>query len=93
MKKSEVKAVVVGVLQEVVDAIGVKAPPFKDDMRPIGALPHFDSILAEDTTVQLFQRFGLESNDDVNPFVRNRRACTLTEVVDSLHALVAKAKA
>jgi hypothetical protein len=93
MKKSEVKAVVVGVLQEVVDAIGVKTPPFKDDMCPIGALPHFDSILAEDTTVQLFRRLGLESNDDVNPFVRNRRACTLADVVDSLHALAAKTKA
>jgi len=93
MKKTEIKTILIEELQKVMDALGATAPSFTDDMRPIGALPKFDSILAEDTTVDIFIRLGLPENADVNPFyIKNKRACSVTEIVEALHALVQKAK-
>lgn len=93
MKTNDVKAIVIEELQKVMGALGVTAPPYTDDLRPIGALPKFDSILAEDTTVDIFIRLGLPSHDDINPFfIKNKRACSLSEVVDTLCALLQKAK-
>jgi len=93
MKKTEVKTILIEELQKVMDALGATAPPFADEMRPIGALPKFDSILAEDTTVDTCIRLGLPDNADVNPFyIKNKRACSLTEIVETLHALLDKVK-
>lgn len=93
MKKTDIKTILVEELQKVMDALGVTPPPFTDDMRPIGALPKFDSILAEDTTVDIFIRLGLPETADVNPFyLKNKRACSVTEIVDTIHALLEKAK-
>jgi hypothetical protein len=87
MTREDIKSVVVEVLTEVVAAVGADMPPLDDDTKPIGALPNFDSILAEDTTVVVFTRLGLEADLDVNPFIKDERAATLGEVVDQLHAL------
>jgi hypothetical protein len=93
MKKSDIKDTVIQELEKVMAAIGATAPPYTDDMRPIGALPNFDSILAEDTTVDIFIRFGLPPDDDINPFfIKSKRACSLSEIVDTLHGLLMKAK-
>jgi hypothetical protein len=88
MTRDDIKSVVVEALTGVVAAVGAPMPPLDEDMTPIGALPNFDSILAEDTTVELFTRLGLEADLDVNPFINADRAATLAEVVDRLHALV-----
>ena len=94
MKKSDIKAIVIEQLEKVMTALGATAPPYTDDMRPIGALPNFCSILAEDTTVDIFIRLGLPPDADVNPFfIKTKRACTLSEIVETLHGLMLKAKA
>jgi hypothetical protein len=92
MKKSDVKVIVIEELDKVMSAIGATAPSYTDAMCPIGALPSFDSVLAEDTTVDIFIRLGLPPDDDVNPFIKNRRACSMLEIVDTLHALLEKQK-
>jgi len=88
MTHDDIKSVVVEVLTGVVAAVGAPMPPLDDDTKPIGALPNFDSILAEDTTVEVFTRLGLQADLDVNPFIKDDRAATLAEVVDQLHELV-----
>ena len=93
MKKSDVKAAIIDELQKVMDALGATAPAFTDSMQPIGALPKFCSVLAEDTTADIFIRLGLPHNLDVNPFyIKNKRACSLSEIVDTIHALLEKTK-
>lgn len=88
MTRDEIKAIVVDILTTVVEAVGAPVPPIDDDTKPIGTLPNFDSILAEDTTVEVFVRLGLSADLDVNPFIKSDRAATVAEVVDQLHALV-----
>lgn len=88
MTREDIRAVVVEILTAVVDAVGGVMPLLEDDTKPIGALPNFDSILAEDTTVEVFTRLGLAAELDVNPFITDDRAATLAEVVDQLHTLV-----
>ena len=93
MEKSDLKAIVIEELEKVMAAIGATAPSYTDDMCPIGALPNFDSVLAEDTTVDISIRLGLPADDDINPFLmKSRRACSLSEIVDTLHQLLEKAK-
>jgi hypothetical protein len=88
MTRAEVKSIVVDVLVSVVTAIGAPVPTIDDDTKPIGSLPSFDSILAEDTTVELFERLGLDAALDVNPFIKGSRAATVSEVVERLHQIV-----
>ena len=88
MTRANVHSVVIDVLLAVVEAIGATPPPIDDHTRPIGTLPNFDSILAEDTTVELFERLGLAADLDVNPFVIADRAATVGEVVDKLYSLL-----
>lgn len=87
MKRSEVERIVTEVLVAVVEAVGAATPKLVPNLRPIGALPNFDSVLAEDTTVEIFEKLGLAEDHDINPFVKGNRAATFAEVVDALHAL------
>jgi len=89
MKRSEVASVVTEVLVAVVEAVGAATPTLAPDLRPIGTLPNFDSVLAEDTTVEIFEKLGLDEDHDINPFVKGNRAASLAEVIDTLHSLVA----
>jgi hypothetical protein len=91
MNRNDVEKIVTDVLVAVVQAIGAPMPALTPDLRPIGALPNFDSVLAEDTTVEIFGALGLDEDHDINPFVKPNRAATLGEVVDTLYALVARA--
>lgn len=88
MTCDDIKSIVVEVLTGVVAAVGAPMPPLDNDTKPIGTLPSFDSILAEDTTGEVFIRLGLEADLDVNPFIKDDRAATLAEVVNQLHALL-----
>lgn len=88
MTRGEVETVVTEVLERVVAAIGAPMPALAPDQRPIGVLPNFDSVLAEDTTPDIFERLGLTEDHDINPFVKANRPATFAEVVDTLHALV-----
>lgn len=89
MTRSEVEGIVTKVLEAVVEAVGVPAPIPTPGACPVGTLPNFDSVLAEDTTVEIFERLGLDEDLDVNPFFKGTRPATFAEVVDTLHALVA----
>ncbi|WP_437665620.1 hypothetical protein [Sorangium sp. So ce1182] len=88
MTRADVKSVVVDVLVRVVTAVGAPVPTIDDHMRPLGTLPSFDSILAEDTTVELFEQLGLGADLDVNPFIKTNRPASVIEVVDQLYELV-----
>lgn len=88
MTRAELQKVVTDVLLAVVEAVGASPPELNDTIRPIGTLPNFDSILAEDTTVELFERLGLDPQLDVNPFIAGSRAASVAEVVDKLYDLV-----
>jgi len=70
MTRSQVRILLLEVLAEVQDAVTDAPVAISDDTRPIGDLPSFDSWLAEDTTVTIFERLGLEIVDDPNPFIR-----------------------
>lgn len=94
MKKSEIRAILIEELEKVMAALGAIAPPYTDEMQPVGDLPNFDSLLSEDTTADIFIRLGLGPDADINPFyIKNKRACSLSEIVETLHGLVVKAKA
>ena len=88
MTREDIESVVVEVLTGVVAAVGAEMPPLDDDTKPIGTLPHFDSVLAEDTTVEVFRLLGLDADLDVNPFIKDERPATLREVVGRLYSLV-----
>lgn len=88
MNRDDIRALVVEVLTGVVAAVGAPLPTLHDDTKLIGGLPSFDSILAEDTTVEIFTRLELDAELNVNPFIANDRAATLAEVVDQLHSLL-----
>jgi len=70
MTRSEVRTLLLDVLAEVQEAVTDAPVVIDDDMRPIGDLPMFDSWLAEDTTVTIFDRLNLELTDDPNPFIK-----------------------
>jgi len=88
MTRPEVYSLVTNVLVTVVAAVGGEPPTIDDTLRPIGSLPNFDSILAEDTTVELFERLGLDADLDVNPFIKGSRAASVAEVVDQICELL-----
>lgn len=69
MTRSQVRALLVEVLAEVQDAVTDTPVVIDDDTRLIGDLPQFDSWLAEDTTVSIFERLNLDVTDDPNPFI------------------------
>lgn len=89
MKRSDVVATVIEILTSIEAAIGATPPAIiTEGTTPIGDLPMFDSILAEDTTVEIFRRFGLQADVDENPFIVNRKACTVGQVVDRVCSLL-----
>jgi hypothetical protein len=89
MTRSQVRTVLLEVLAEVQDAVTDTPVVIDDDTRPIGDLPTFDSWLAEDTTVTLFERLDLEVTDDPNPFIRpTGGAACFREVVATVCELV-----
>ena len=69
MTRSQVRTLLLEVLAEVQDAVTDAPVAIDDDTRPIGDLPMFDSWLAEDTTVTIFERLDLDVTDDPNPFI------------------------
>jgi len=88
MTRSEVTAVLVDVLVSVEVTMGLEPPTITPATKPIGDLPLFCSIISEDTTVALFIRLGLEASVDENPFISNRQACSVDQIVDRLCTLL-----
>jgi hypothetical protein len=88
MTRSEVSAVVVDVLVSVQVTMGLQPPTITPATKPIGDLPLFCSIISEDTTVGLFIQLGLQASVDENPFIANRQACSVDQIVDRLCSLL-----
>lgn len=87
LSRMSVRAVVLEVLNEVQAAIlPAQAPAIEitDDTKPIDEIEMFDSVLAEDTMMTIFQRIGLTLNDQPNPFFENRRETTVRQVTDGV---------
>jgi acyl carrier protein len=57
-EKQTVRTALVAVLRQVQEASGRPCPAIKDNLKPIGDLPGFDSLLAVEATVLLEQKLG-----------------------------------
>jgi hypothetical protein len=91
MTRNEVCAIVIDMLAAAEQAIGVSIPPITEATTPVGDLPMFDSVVAEDLIGDIYQRLGLDASIDENPFIVERRARTVGYVTDRLCALLGEA--
>jgi len=92
MERSDIRNLVVKVVEEIQTQSGRPCAAIDDNIRPIGDLDGFDSLNAEEATSMLSERLGVEIEE--NPFVDgdNPRALRLQQVVDRLHRIIAKAE-
>lgn len=91
MTRAEVCTIVIEMLAAVEEAIGVTAPPITESTTPVGDLPMFCSVVAEDLIGDIYQRLGLDATIEENPFIVNRQPKTVGHVVDRLCALLGEA--
>ena len=93
--KTNIRDALVNVLRQVQAASGRACPDVTDEMRPIGDLDSFDSLLAVEATVLLEE--ALECTlDDGTPFISatgRKRALTISEVVDRVAEMVVPMRA
>lgn len=90
MNTEDVQKVLVDVLTEIQTLSGRKVPTFSDEICPMDDLDGFDSINAEEATVALCEKLGLELKD--NPFANDERNLLLGEIVEVICESVAAQK-
>lgn len=92
MTRDEIRAIVIEMLGAAEQAMGVPTPPpITEATTPVGDLPMFDSVVAEDLIGDIYQRLGLDASIDENPFIVDRQARTVGYVTDRLCALLGEA--
>jgi hypothetical protein len=92
MTRDEVGPIVLAAVSLAAEAIakttGASIPALTEDLRAIGDIPNFDSVLSEDVAGEIFEALGLPPELDENPFIDENRAATLGETIDKFLDLV-----
>jgi len=83
MSMDEIKAIVVLALQEHQELSGRQWKTLADDMKPIGALPGFDSLSGIETTIIIEQKLN-HLLDSETLFEDGQRAFTVSEICESV---------
>lgn len=84
MTRDDVRKAVVDVLSEIQTLSGRQLPMFTDQLCPANDIEGFDSLNAEEATVALAEKLGLELKD--NPFASGDRNLRVSEIVDRICA-------
>lgn len=95
MRTQQIRAALEKVLRDVQLASGRPCPDLTDDLKPVGDLEDFDSLLAVEATVLLEQALDCKLAEGT-PFISEtgrKRALTVLQIVDRIEAMVVPTRA
>lgn len=95
LTKTQIRAAIEKVLQQVQTASGRTCPKITDSTKPIGDLDGFDSLMAVEATILVEQELGVTLENNTTPFTSggSKRALTVAKIVDRIAAMIASPRA